>query len=108
MEKDQIITSPIISEKSLSLASLGWYTFKVKLRATKFQIKKEIEDIFGVSVLKVLTMIVKGKKVKVGRRRVQIKRSSWKKALVKLPRDQKIDLFAVPGGPTPEREVTKK
>lgn len=91
----QILTRPIISEKSLNQAALGWYTFAVAPQARKPEIKKAVEETFGVKVLAVKTMIVKGKKRRVGRRQRLITTSPWKKALVKLPTEQKIDLFEV-------------
>jgi len=99
MENSQILIRPIISEKSLNAAASGWYTFAVVPKARKPEIKKAVEEMFGVKVLAIKTMIIKGKTVKVGRRRLELKRSSWKKAIVKLPQEQKIDLFEVPGSP---------
>lgn len=95
METSQILTRPIISEKSLNQAALGWYTFAVKVEATKPEIKKAVEKAFGVKVLAVKTMIIKGKKRRIGRRLRQTTTSSWKKAIVKLGPEQKIDLFEV-------------
>lgn len=98
MENTQILIRPIISEKSLNQAASSWYTFAVQKLSAKPQIKKAIEQTFGVKVLAVKTMIVKGKKKRVGRRLKAIRSSSWKKALVLLPKEQKIDLFETAGG----------
>lgn len=93
---EAVIIRPIISEKSLNQAGLSWYTFAVDLRAGKPAIKKAIKQAFGVKVLAVKTMIVKGKKRRVGRRLKTVSTGSWKKAQVRLPQEQKIDLFTVP------------
>lgn len=106
METSQILIKPIISEKSLNQAASGWYTFAVKIEATKPEIKKAVQDAFGVKVLDVKTMIIKGKKKRVGRRLRQILSSSWKKATVLLPQDQKIDLFEVPTSAPPAGGAT--
>lgn len=95
MELTQILIKPIITEKSMKDASLGWYTFSVNRAANKKEIKKAVEDQFKVNVLMVKTQTVKGKTKRVGRRRQEVKGSPWKKAIVKLGAEQKIDLFEV-------------
>ncbi len=90
-----IIKKPIISEKSMSEAALGKFTFKVAKNANKNQIRKEIEDKFKVDVVSVFTNIVKGKRRRQGVRRVESIGSSWKKAIVRLKPDQKIPAFDV-------------
>ncbi|MBI2031438.1 MAG: 50S ribosomal protein L23 [Candidatus Levybacteria bacterium] len=90
-----IITAPVISEKSMSEASAGKFTFRVAKNADKKQIKKEIEKRYKVNVVKVFTNIVKGKKRRYGTKRTEVLSSSWKKAKVKLKPGQKIDVFDV-------------
>ena len=58
----------------------GKYTFKVAKKATKVEIKNAVEKLFEVKVLKVNTMIVKGKEKRVGVH--QGRTSDWKKAIV--------------------------
>lgn len=96
MQNAQILVKPIISEKSLNQASAGWYTFAVQTWARKPEIKRVIEATFSVKVLAVKTMTVKGKTKRAGRRQQQVTGSAWKKAIVLLPTEQKIDLFEVP------------
>lgn len=95
---NRIIIRPIISEKSLNRAVFNWYTFEVDLKAKKMMIKKAVEDVFKVKVLEIRTMVVKGKKAKFGKKRKEAKKSDWKKAMVRLPKEQKIELFNVPAG----------
>ena len=60
----------------------GKYTFAVAKNATKIQIAKAVEEIFGVKVLKVSTVTVRGKEKRVGVH--QGKTPDWKKAIVKI------------------------
>ena len=91
------IIAPIISEKSMNDAGLGKFTFRVERSSNKSMIKKEVEAKFKVNVIKVSTMVVKGKSKKTGKRRVETKTADWKKALVVLKKGQKIDLFEAGG-----------
>ena len=95
---NQIIIRPIISEKSLNRAALNWYTFEVDLKAKKMTIKKAVNEAFKVKVLEIKTMIVKGKTRRSGKKRQEKRASNWKKALVRLAPEQKIELFNVPTG----------
>ncbi len=85
-----IIVRPIVTEKSTLAAEQNRVVFEVRKDATKPEIKKAVEAIFGVKVEKVNTLIVKGKKKyfrgKPGRR------SDWKKAYVKLAEGYSIDV----------------
>ena len=66
MVAEDIIIKPIITEKSNMDMQDGKYTFKVAKKATKVEIKNAVEKLFEVKVLKVNTMIVKGKEKRVG------------------------------------------
>ena len=90
----EIIIRPVITEKSNRLMEdYNKYTFEVALDASKSEIKRAIEELFGVKVKKVNTMIVKPKKKRVlGRFRQYGITRKWKKAIVTLEPDQKIDL----------------
>jgi large subunit ribosomal protein L23 len=90
---DKVIIKPIISEKSLKDAKAGWYTFLVSKDASKEDIKRAVERLFDVQVKGVLTNIIKGKDVKFNRRGRRIEKIYYKKARVKLGKDQKIDIF---------------
>lgn len=87
-----IIVRPIISEKSMSLTADKTYTFEVLKNANKFQIKKAVEEIFGVKVASVNTVSVPGKLKRQGRTQGYTK--NWKKAIVSLTSDSKaIEFF---------------
>ena len=83
---------PVITEKATAITENGQYCFEVSRVATKPQIKKAVEHIFGVKVKAVNTLIQKGKtKVFKGRSGV---RQDKKKAYVTLNPGQKIDISA--------------
>lgn len=92
-----IITKPVITEKSLKLASRGWYTFAAAVASSKPQIAQAIHDVYGVTVVDVRTLIMHGKERRAGKRMKRVRRSDWKKALVRLKEGQKIDAFEVTG-----------
>jgi len=94
-----VVKKPIISEKSMKMASEGKYLFEVGLRATKGQIRNVVEEVFGVNVLEVRTLknASKQKRSMVNRSQVY-KRSPVKKAIVEIKKGQKIDLFEIKGG----------
>jgi large subunit ribosomal protein L23 len=87
-----IIKRPIITEQSIEGVESRKYVFEVARDANKIEIKKAVEEIFGVEVTKVNTMNYQGKKkrqgVFVGRR------PAWKKAVVTLKEGSKaIEIF---------------
>ena len=87
-----VLRAPKMSEKTLSLKEeANQFAFEVDQRATKIQIKESIEKSFKVTVLKVRTMNVRGKKKRLGR--YQGLKSSWKKALVSLKEGDTIEYF---------------
>ncbi len=91
MNEYQIIIRPLITEKNTNLMELNKYSFEVARDANKPQIKRAIETIFNVSVLKVHTMNVRGKKRRRGREFGYTR--DWKKAVVTLAAGDRIDLF---------------
>ncbi len=84
------IISPNITEKSTSLSEFNKVVFKVHDGASKTSIKKNIEKIFKVNVVKVNTINLKGKS-KIVRNKKSYK-SGYKKAIVTLKKGQSIDL----------------
>jgi large subunit ribosomal protein L23 len=88
----EVIKAPLISEKSTFLANVkNAYTFEVDKSATKGQIKAAIEKLYDVKVLDVRTVNVPGKPRRT--RSGEKTTGEWKKAIVKLHADHKIDLF---------------
>jgi large subunit ribosomal protein L23 len=90
-----ILIKPIITEKAMNDAAHKRYTFKVKREANKSEIKKAVEKTFGVKVTAIQTMVVHGKKYRVGKRWLVKRRADWKKAILTIQPDKQIDLFEV-------------
>lgn len=82
MLPEDIIIKPIITEKSNVEMQAGKYTFEVNKKATKVDVKRAVEKLFNVKVLKVNTINVSGKEKRVGRN--VGKTADWKKAIVSI------------------------
>ncbi|MFV1951208.1 MAG: 50S ribosomal protein L23 [Nitrospinota bacterium] len=87
-----IIKRPLVTEKSTGLiATDNKVTFKVALNANKDEVKKAVEMIFDVTVLRVNTLRMKGKEKRLGRNIGR--RPDWKKAMVTLKEGDRIEIF---------------
>ena len=84
------IISPFLTEKSTSLSENNKIVFKVHIRANKKSIKKNVEKIFKVNVIKVNIINIRGK-IKLVRNRKAYK-PGYKKAIITLKKGQSIDL----------------
>ena len=88
-----IIIRPIITENSYDMMEQNVYTFEVAKDAGKIEIKKAVEEIFGVKVASVNTLTVPGKEKRMGAGRPGMTKT-WKKAYVQLAADSKtIEFF---------------
>ncbi len=89
-----LIKSPIITEQTAQLGeNLKQVVFKVDLSANKLEIKKAVEELFKVDVIKVTTSVVKGKRK---RNRFGIyKKSNYKKAFVSISEDSDIQFEGI-------------
>ncbi len=85
-----IISSPVVTEKSTLGSQHGQVTFRIPLTATKPQVKTAVEQIFGVKVKAVNTLVHKGKTKRFQGRKGM--RSDTKKAIVTLEDGQTIDV----------------
>jgi large subunit ribosomal protein L23 len=90
-----LLFRPVITEKSLGLASRGWYTFAVAKHARKEDIAKLIERMYKVNVISVRTIAMHGKMRRTGKKMVGKRKEDWKKALLLLKAGQHIDAFEV-------------
>jgi large subunit ribosomal protein L23 len=93
----EISIKPIVTEKANKLTeSLNRYTFRVSPEANKLQIKKLVEELYGVKVTKVNTMIVRRKRKQRYTKGGLIKGTTamWKKALVSVAEGQTIDFYS--------------
>jgi large subunit ribosomal protein L23 len=88
---ENILIAPVLSEKANLLREQGKYVFKVDPKANKTQIKEAVRRLFNVHPVSCTVMVVGGKpkrqRYKAGYT------ASWKKAIVRLPKDEKILLF---------------
>ena len=92
LEPYQIILRPIVTEKGFHNSSArNTYTFEVNPLATKLDIKKAIEELFEVKVIAVNIQNRQGKKRRT--RRFVGRTKSWKKAMITLDSEHRIDIF---------------
>jgi large subunit ribosomal protein L23 len=94
LEHHQVILRPLVTEKGTHQSTHDHhnaYSFEVNSWATKDQIRAAVQDLFGVRVLKVRTQTRVGKKRRYRFRVGQM--SSWKKAIVKLHAEDKIEFY---------------
>jgi large subunit ribosomal protein L23 len=88
---EAVLIEPVLSEKANILREEGKYVFKVDPRASKIEIKEAVRRLFNVHPVSCTVMRVGGKPKKQ-RNRPGLT-ASWKKAIVRLPKDEKIGLF---------------
>ena len=91
MTYEQILIEPVLSEKANLLREQGKYVFRVDPRANKLQIKEAVRRLYNVHPVSCNVMVVGGKP-KRQRSRPGVT-SSWKKAIVRLSKDEKISIF---------------
>ncbi len=85
------LESPHVTEKASLLIEENKYTFKVASRTNKIEIKKSVEDLYGVDVVNVSVINVHRKKRRVGRK-FGFKKG-YKKAIVEIKKGQKIEIM---------------
>ena len=92
MTPQQIIIRPVLTEKTSELEQIhNQYTFEVVGTANKVEIRQAVEKLFGVQVMGVNTLTVKGKARRRGYTAGQV--PDWKKAMVVLSEGQTIDVL---------------
>ncbi|MCR4784189.1 MAG: 50S ribosomal protein L23 [bacterium] len=89
-----VLIRPLITEKSMDQHADNKYTFLVALKANKFDIRNAVESLFKVSVLKVTTVRMMGKRKRRGR--IYGKRPDYKKAYVTIKAGDKIEIAGAP------------
>ena len=91
IQYEDILLEPVLSEKANLLREEGKYVFKVDPRATKIQIKEAVRRLFNVHPVSCTVMVVGGKPKRLRYRSGYT--ATWKKAIVRLPKDEKIAIF---------------
>ena len=88
----QVVRKPLVTERFADLRERdNKFIFEVHPDANKHEIRRAVEHYFGVKVIEVRTMNVRGKVKRLGR--FSGKRADWKKAIVTLAKGDSIDLF---------------
>ncbi len=87
----RVLKKPHVAEKSTDLIQKNQYVFEVVPRANKVEIRKAIEDLYGVDVVSVRIINIPRKKRKLGR--IEGWRKGYKKAIVKIKEGQKIEVL---------------
>jgi large subunit ribosomal protein L23 len=91
IQYEDILLEPVLSEKANLLREEGKYVFRVAQSANKTQIKEAVRRLFNVHPIACTVMVVGGKPKRQRYRRGYT--STWKKAIIKLPKDEKIAIF---------------
>jgi large subunit ribosomal protein L23 len=91
MQYEDILIEPVLSEKANHMRDEGKYVFKVAKSATKPQIKEAVRRLFNVNPISCNVMVVGGKPKRLRYRKGET--ATWKKAIVRLPKDEKIAIF---------------
>ncbi len=96
----EVLKRPLVTEKTTYLRDLNQYAFEVDPRANKEQVKQAVEAIFKVSVVSVRMISQAAKRRRhprsrqIGKKAKQaVRRAAWKKAIVKVAANQRIELF---------------
>ena len=91
IQYEDILIEPVLSEKANMLREQGKYVFKVAMSANKIQIKEAVRRLFNVHPVSCTVMVVGGKPKRLRYRSGYTE--TWKKAIVRLPKDEKIGIF---------------
>jgi len=91
IQYEDILIEPVLSEKANMMREEGKYVFRVNQSANKIQIKEAVRRLFNVHPISCTVMVVAGKPKRLRNRPGYT--STWKKAIVRLAKDEKISLF---------------
>jgi large subunit ribosomal protein L23 len=92
-DPSDVLISPVVSEKSYALSEKSSYVFNVSSDATKPEVRRAVEKMFSVKVVRVNTLNRKGKAKRNRRTNVAGRKPDRKRAIVTLAANDKIDLF---------------
>ncbi len=91
MDIHRVLLKPTITEKSTIQQESGKYTFEIALKANKVEVKEAVEKSFGVTVMDVNILKLRGKRKRYGPR--SVKQPDIKKAVVTLQQGDRINLI---------------
>ncbi|MBU2579041.1 50S ribosomal protein L23 [Patescibacteria group bacterium] len=86
-----ILKSPHIAEKASYLAKMNQYVFKVYPQTNKTEVKKAVEEVYGVDVLKIKMITIPKKRRRIGKTFGW--RKGYKKAIVSVKKGQSIEIL---------------
>ena len=96
----EVLKRPLLTEKTTYLRDLRQYVFEVDSRANRDQIKQAVEEIFKVDVVAVHVINQPAKRRRYARSRQigkkakqAVRHAGWKKAIIKVAANQRIELF---------------
>lgn len=92
LNPNSVLMRPLITEKATRLHGENKYAFEVQKHANKAQVREAVEKGFDVKVTAVNVMVIKGKSHRVRGNRIK-PGQDWKKAVVTLAPDDKLELF---------------
>ncbi len=87
----RVLVKPLITEKVTDLGMYNKYAFEITLDTNKQEVKKAIQEVYGVTPTSVNIINMKGKAVRFGR--VTGRTKKWKKAIITLKKDDKIEVY---------------
>lgn len=87
----RVLGAPHVTEKATALIEENKYVFKVLPRTNKIEIKKAVENLYGVDVIKVRIINVPRRRRRLGKQKGW--RKGYKKAIVKIKKGQKIEIL---------------
>lgn len=88
-----VLVRPVLTDKSHRMQSLNKVVFRVRIDATKYQVRQAVQELFDVRVDSVNTIKMPGKPKRYGRHSTQ--RSGYKKAVVTLAEGESLDFYAL-------------
>jgi len=92
IQSHQVILRPLVTEKGVQASEeISQYSFEIAPGATKIDVRRAVEELFEVKVAAVRTMVRKGKTRRYRYRNGKTR--TWKKAIVTLAGDHRIDFF---------------
>ncbi|MBT4277782.1 50S ribosomal protein L23 [Candidatus Falkowbacteria bacterium] len=86
-----VLVRPLITEKVTDMGAFNKYAFEISIKSNKQEVKKAVQEVYGVTPISVNIINTKGKKTRSGRRAG--KRKDWKKAIITLKKGEKIEVY---------------
>lgn len=102
-----VIIKPIVTEKSMQSKGPAKFTFMVASFATKTEIKQAFKDRYSVNVVSVSTSKIKGKRKRIGARRIETPEVATKKATIMLKKGEKLSIFESSQEEEPKKKKKK-